>query len=594
MFNLEWNEVCPVSDHVSALTQFIARSNVPRKDDVDVWEACKDFIPLALEQFHAAATQMQPQAFANVEADRLIGVQTRHCGMLFAKTFAADFEQRSRKVGTAHVRAGVSPEWYIAGYAFLLKKLLPRLAKAHRFSPASQTAAIDALIERTFVDMIVAIGAYGVEVEANRAKAGLEASNLNALRGAAAMIADANENAAELARLNANTLDVQKDSQTMSAAAAQLLASVEEISRNADGALAEASQTDATVTFGRSAVGDVFGAIGEISSAVEATAAHVEALSASSEQIGQILAVIEGIARQTNLLALNATIEAARAGEAGRGFAVVAGEVKALADQTSRSTEDINRRIGALRQTIGEILAAMHSSTGAVAAGRSAVDRASGAMEQASAQVSTVVTRVRDISEILHQQEQATAEVARSVSHVAGLASGNQEALASMNGKLNAANARLAERAKSLFDSGSDLSLLEMAKIDHVLFVKHIISTVAGGDACKAAELADHRTCRFGKWYAAVSSPACRDSPAYAEIAGPHEQLHALGLAVLRAHEAGREKEAVALIQQLVTASQRVLALLAELAAQIATRQAPAEPGAASRPAASANRAAAE
>ena len=248
---------------------------------------------------------------------------------------------------------------------------------------------------------------------------------------------------------------------------------------------------------------------------------------------------------------------------------MVANEVKALADQTSRSTEDIARRIAALRQTISAILAAMDTSTGAVSAGRSAIDRASGAMEQAGAQVANVVTRVRDISEILHQQEQAAAEVARSVSHVASLASGNQEVLACMNGKLNASNARQAERAKSLFDSGSDLSLLEMAKIDHVLFVKRIIATVAGGDTASASQLPDHHHCRFGKWYDAFTDNACRAQPAFAALAGPHEQVHALGAAVLRAHEAGREKEAVALIEQLVAASQRVLALLGELAAQI-------------------------
>ena len=239
---------------MSALTQFIARSNVPRKGDVDIWEVCKDFIPRALEQFHAAAQTMRPQAFADTDAGRLLGAQTQHCGMLFAKAFAADFEQRCRKVGTAHVRAGVSPEWYIAGYGFLIKSLLPRLARAHRFAPSAHAAAVDALIERTFVDMILSISAYDTDIEASRAKAAVDAISLGALQGAAGMIADANETAAELARLNANTLDVQKDSQTMSAAAQELLASVEEISRSSDGALTEADQTDATVAFGRSAM----------------------------------------------------------------------------------------------------------------------------------------------------------------------------------------------------------------------------------------------------------------------------------------------------------------------------------------------------
>jgi methyl-accepting chemotaxis protein len=76
---------------------------------------------------------------------------------------------------------------------------------------------------------------------------------------------------------------------------------------------------------------------------------EITALATAVQQIGSIVALIRGVAEQTNLLALNATIEAARAGEAGRGFAVVATEVKSLADQTAKATEEIERQIGAIQ-----------------------------------------------------------------------------------------------------------------------------------------------------------------------------------------------------------------------------------------------------
>ena len=83
---------------------------------------------------------------------------------------------------------------------------------------------------------------------------------------------------------------------------------------------------------------------------VEATAERMEALSSAVSEIGTIVSLIQDIASQTNLLALNATIEAARAGEAGKGFAVVANEVKALANQTARATDDISNHIAEVQE----------------------------------------------------------------------------------------------------------------------------------------------------------------------------------------------------------------------------------------------------
>src|SRR5262249_57765428 len=106
--------------------------------------------------------------------------------------------------------------------------------------------------------------------------------------------------------------------------------------------------------------GDLNASLGEVTSQTDRSAAIVQRtatdaketdavvqrLDASAQKIGDMVAIISAIAAQTNLLALNATIEAARAGEAGRGFAAVASEGKALANQTAKATEGINRVIG--------------------------------------------------------------------------------------------------------------------------------------------------------------------------------------------------------------------------------------------------------
>ena len=121
---------------------------------------------------------------------------------------------------------------------------------------------------------------------------------------------------------------VSQNLQTVATGAKEMGASIKEIAKNATEA---AKVATAAVKV------------------AETTTATVSKLGDSSTEIGQVIKVITSIAQQTNLLALNATIEAARAGEAGKGFAVVANEVKELAKETAKATEDISRKIEAIQ-----------------------------------------------------------------------------------------------------------------------------------------------------------------------------------------------------------------------------------------------------
>jgi len=159
------------------------------------------------------------------------------------------------------------------------------------------------------------------------------------------MAASSEETSAQAGSVSAAAEQVSKSVQTVAASAEEMTASIKEIARNAHEAARVAT----------SAV-----------RVAEVTSGTISKLGDSSIEIGKVVKVITSIAEQTNLLALNATIEAARAGEAGKGFAVVANEVKELAKETAKATEDISRKIDAIQGDTTEAVKAIKDIRGII------------------------------------------------------------------------------------------------------------------------------------------------------------------------------------------------------------------------------------
>jgi len=189
--------------------------------------------------------------------------------------------------------------------------------------------------------------------------------------------------------------------QTVAAAVTQLAASAQEIGGEAHRSAEKARQAaeEAKVT------GDI-----------------VNGLNTAVERIGNVVNLIAGIASQTNLLALNATIEAARAGDAGKGFAVVAQEVKALANQTAKATEDITREIGDLRSASASAVAAVSSISGIVADIDTAISHIANTISDQTAATSEIACNVEQASAGTHGVTENIHGVRRNVAETKALA----------------------------------------------------------------------------------------------------------------------------------------------------------------------------
>jgi len=245
---------------------------------------------------------------------------------------------------------------------------------------------------------------------------------IQSIAGTAQHVASASEELSSSATQQAQSAETQKDQTAQVATAMQEMSStVLQVSENSNKAAEASRQAAETARRGGAIVEETLSRMRAIADSVSGTAKKMDELGKSSDQIGQIVGVINDIADQTNLLALNAAIEAARAGEQGRGFAVVADEVRKLAERTTTATKEIAGMIKNIQQETKTAVTAMETGTKQVEEGVKSTIQAGGSLKEIIHMAEQVGEMVMQIATAAMEQSSASEEVNQNMEKIAKL-----------------------------------------------------------------------------------------------------------------------------------------------------------------------------
>ncbi|WP_181707395.1 methyl-accepting chemotaxis protein [Chthonobacter rhizosphaerae] len=317
---------------------------------------------------------------------------------------------------------------------------------------------------------------------------------------------------------NGNVRKLSGETVAISGAVEEMARTIQNIAELSEGAQQRSSDARELVGVGAARAQSAGRAMSEISAAFSGLDERMQMLGSATESIGGFAKEIENISSQTKLLALNATIEAARAGEAGRGFAVVAAEVKALSEETSKTTELIRGQLSTLADVMQSMLHAMAEGGSKVRDGAATFEAVVNDMESIQGCVGEVNGSIGSIASMLADQQNATESIAKSLTEIARLAGQNETDTKSSANYIEKAEQLLGRKlddARALGISGMNERRM---RADHMRWKRSLAECLVGLRPLDPRSFGT-RNKPLGEAYDLVTDPEVRSHPAFRALA---------------------------------------------------------------------------
>jgi len=343
--------------------------------------------------------------------------QAQYFSELFLGKCDRDYYENRRRVGKAHERIGLEPEWYIGAYCIYLNQLLPIILRHFEDDMETGIDACQSLIKLICFDIGVAIDTY---IEAMAAR---EAAQVRSF--IEAMLEFSSGLSTVSGELLGATTSQTSAAQQQATGIAEITTTLSELRHTSEQALEKAeaviAESDRSIEAskrGAEAVEAAVGGMSDIRAQVETIAHKIVSLSGHTQQIGDIISSVNEIAEQSKLLALNAAIEAARAGDQGRGFAVVATEIRSLADQSKQATARVRKILGDIQAATNSAVIATEEGTKKVEAGVALANRAGENIHVLGRSVEESAGAARLIANAARQQSSGIQQVAEAMDSI--------------------------------------------------------------------------------------------------------------------------------------------------------------------------------